>query len=96
MENIGQILGEHNIIWWIVIGGLAGLIAKALMPGKDPGGCIVTILLGIAGAVAAALIGNLIGLGGDGDRSSLLSAIVGAILILIVYRIVTSRRGPRY
>lgn len=95
MENIGEILGEHNFVWWILIGGLAGLIAKAIMPGRDPGGCIVTILLGIAGAVVAALIGNLIGLGGDGDRSSLLSAVVGAILILIVYRMVAARRGPR-
>ena len=95
MENIGEILGEHNFIWWIVIGGLAGLIAKALMPGKDPGGCVVTILLGIAGAVLAALIGNMLGFGGDGDRSSLLSAIVGAILLLIVYRLIAGRRGPR-
>ncbi len=95
MENLGQILGEHNILWWIIIGGIAGVIAKLLMPGKDPGGFIVTILLGIAGAVLSALIGNLLGLGGDGDRSSLLSAIVGAFLILLIYRLVMGRRRPR-
>jgi len=92
VEGIGQILGEHNWLWWIVIGFIAGLIAKAIMPGKDPGGFIVTILLGIAGAVVAALIGNLLGLGGDGDRVSLLSAIVGAIIILAIYRMVAGRR----
>jgi len=95
MENIAQIFGEHSWIWWIIIGGVAGLIAKAIMPGRDPGGFIVTILLGIAGAVVAALIGNLLGLGGDGDRVSLLSAIVGAIIILAIYRMVAGRRTTR-
>lgn len=92
MENIGQILAEHNWFWWILIGGLAGLIARALMPGRDSMGCLLTIGLGIAGAVVAALIGNLLGFGGDGDRSSLLSAIVGALIILAIYRAVASRR----
>jgi uncharacterized membrane protein YeaQ/YmgE (transglycosylase-associated protein family) len=92
LENIGQILSEHNWFWWILIGGLAGLIARALMPGRDRLGCLLTIALGIAGAVVAALIGNLLGLGGDGDRSSLLSAIVGAIIILAIYRAVAGRR----
>lgn len=92
MEGIGQILSEHNWFWWILIGGLAGLIARAVMPGRDRLGCLLTILLGIAGAVVAALIGNLLGLGGDGDRSSLLSAIVGAVIILAIYRAVAGRR----
>lgn len=92
MENVGQILGEHGWLWWIVIGLVAGLIAKAIMPGRDPGGFIVTILLGIAGAVVAALLGNLLGLGGDGDRVSLLSAIVGAVIILAIYRMIAGRR----
>ncbi len=92
MENIGQILSEHNWFWWILIGGLAGLIARAIMPGRDRIGCLLTILLGIGGAVVAALIGNLLGLGGDGDRSSLISAIVGAVIILAIYRMVAGRR----
>lgn len=91
MENIGQILSEHNWFWWIVIGGFAGLIARAVMPGRDRLGCLFTILLGIAGAVVAALIGNMMGLGGDGDRSSLLSAIVGAVIILAIYRLIAGR-----
>lgn len=93
MDGIGAILGEHNWLWWIVIGGIAGIIAKAIMPGRDPGGCVVTILLGIAGAVVAAFLGNLLGFGGTGDRSSLLSAIVGAIIILAIYRLIAGRRS---
>ena len=92
MESIGQILAEHNWFWWIIIGGLAGLIARAVVPGRDRLGCLLTIVLGIAGAVVAALIGNMLGLGGDGDRSSLLSAIVGAFIILAIYRAVAGRR----
>lgn len=95
MDGIGTILSENSWVWWIVIGGLAGLIAKAIMPGRDPGGCVVTILLGIAGAVLAAFLGNLLGFGGTGDRTSLLSAIVGAVIILAIYRLVMQRRGPR-
>lgn len=92
MDGIQTILGEHNILWWIIIGGIAGLIAKLIMPGRDPGGFVVTILLGIAGAIVAALLGNLLGFGGTGDRSSLLSAIVGAVVILALYRMVAGRR----
>jgi uncharacterized membrane protein YeaQ/YmgE (transglycosylase-associated protein family) len=92
MDGIGTILSEHHWIWWILIGGLAGAIAKLIMPGKDPGGCVVTILLGIAGAVVAAMLGNLLGFGGTGDRVSLLSAIVGAVIILLIYRLIMGRR----
>ena len=90
------------IIGWIVFGLIAGLIAKAIMPGKDPGGAIVTILLGIAGAVIGGFIGRaLFGYGhaaGDsGDISqpgflvSLALAVVGAIVLLAVYRLIKGR-----
>ena len=90
------------IIGWIVFGLIAGLIAKAIMPGKDPGGAIVTILLGIAGAVIGGFIGRaLFGYGraaGDsGDISqpgflvSLVLAVVGAIVLLAVYRLIKGR-----
>jgi uncharacterized membrane protein YeaQ/YmgE (transglycosylase-associated protein family) len=92
METIGQILNEHNWFWWIVIGGVAGLLARMLMPGKDRIGCLFTIVLGVTGAVLVALIGNAMGLGGDGDRSSLISATVGALLILMIYRAFERRR----
>jgi len=88
------------ILSWIIFGLIAGLIAKAIMPGKDPGGAIVTILLGIVGAIIGGFIGrNLFGYGAatDGDVShpgflmSLVLAVVGSIIVLAVYRLVTRR-----
>ena len=88
-----DLLANYSWLWWIVIGGLAGLIAKAVMPGRDPGGCIVTILLGIAGAVVAGFIGRAVGWYDQGDTGAgFIAAIVGAIIILFVYRLVAGRR----
>ena len=88
-----DLLANYSWIWWIIIGGLAGLIAKAIMPGRDPGGCIVTILLGIGGAVVAGFIGRSVGWYEPGEKgASFIAAIVGAILILFVYRLIASRR----
>ena len=87
MENYG-------IIGWIVIGLLAGGVAKLLMPGRDPGGCIVTILLGIAGALLAGFLGRAIGWYGPEDQGAgFVAAVVGAFLILLIYRLVLRRRG---
>ena len=84
---------NNGIIGWIIIGLIAGGIAKLLMPGKDPGGCIITILLGIAGAVLAGFIGKSIGWYKDGEAAGFLAAIVGAFIILFIYRMVVRRRG---
>ena len=85
MENYG-------ILGWIVIGLLAGGIAKLLMPGRDPGGCIITILLGIAGALLAGFLGRAIGWYSENEGAGFLAAIVGAFLILFIYRMVVTRR----
>ena len=82
----------HGWIAWIIIGGLAGGIAKLIMPGKDPGGCIVTILLGIAGALLMGFLGQALGFRGDG--AGFVAAIVGALVILFVYRLIARRRRP--
>ena len=82
----------YGILGWIVIGGLAGAVAKLLMPGKDPGGCIITILLGIAGALLAGFLGKTIGWYDEGEGAGFVAAIVGAFLILLIYRLVLSRR----
>ena len=85
---------SYGILGWIVVGGIAGAIAKLLMPGKDPGGCIVTILLGIAGALLAGFLGRAIGWYGEGEGAGFIAAIVGAFVILLIYRLVLARRRP--
>lgn len=94
MERISQIFAEHHWYWWIIIGFVAGIIAKALMPGRDPGGWVVTILLGIAGAFVSAILGDILFPSSDrSDTTSLLSAIVGSLIILFIYRWVATRRA---
>ena len=83
---------NYGIIGWIVIGLIAGGIAKLLMPGKDPGCCIITILLGIAGALLAGFLGKAVGWYDESEAAGFVAAIVGAFLILLVYRLVLSRR----
>lgn len=86
-------LADHGVIGWLVIGLLAGGIAKLLMPGKDPGGCLVTILLGIAGALLAGFLGKAVGWYQEGEAAGFIAAIVGAFLILLIYRLVLRRRA---
>jgi uncharacterized membrane protein YeaQ/YmgE (transglycosylase-associated protein family) len=82
-----------GIIAWIVLGLIAGLLAKFIMPGRDPGGCIITILLGIGGAVVGGFIGTQLGFGRITglDLRSMAIAIGGAVLLLVVYRMM--KRG---
>lgn len=87
-----EFVQEYSFIGWIVIGLLAGGLAKLLMPGKDPGGCIVTILLGIAGAFLAGYLGHLIGWYEPGEGAGFLAAVVGAFLILLAYRLFLKKR----
>ena len=82
-----------SILWWIIIGGIAGAIAKLIMPGKDPGGCVITILLGIAGALLAGFIGQAIGWYDESEAAGFIAAIVGAFVILLIYRLVLRRRA---
>ncbi|MGH7612993.1 MAG: GlsB/YeaQ/YmgE family stress response membrane protein [Gemmatimonadales bacterium] len=69
-----------------MIGLVAGVLAKLVMPGKDPGGIIITMLLGIAGSVVANFLGSLVGFYQQGERAGLLASVVGAVLILAIYR----------
>jgi uncharacterized membrane protein YeaQ/YmgE (transglycosylase-associated protein family) len=83
-----------GFISWIVLGLVVGVIAKFLMPGRDPGGFIVTTLLGIAGAFVGGYIGTTFGFGSvtGFDFRSLVIAVAGAVLLLVVYRAVKGRR----
>jgi uncharacterized membrane protein YeaQ/YmgE (transglycosylase-associated protein family) len=85
-------IGENGIIGTIVIGLLAGAIAKLLMPGRDPGGCLITILLGIAGALLAKFLGQMVGLYQPNENAGFLAAIVGAFIILLIYRLIVGRK----
>ena len=74
-----------GIIGWIVFGLVVGIIAKLLMPGRDPGGFIITVLLGIAGAVLGGFVGRALGFYGPGEAAGFLMSLVGAILLLLIY-----------
>ena len=80
-----------GIIAWICFGLVVGVIAKLLMPGRDPGGFIVTILLGIAGAVLGGFIGRAMGFYGPNQGAGWLISILGAIVILFIYRMMVRR-----
>ena len=86
-----------GIIGWIILGLLAGIIAKALLPGDDPGGFIITGLLGIAGALLGGFIAQALGFGDPIDEffdlSTWLAAIIGAIVLLLIYRMIFGRRA---
>lgn len=81
----------HSIIWILVTGLVVGAIAKLLMPGRDPGGCIITMLLGIAGAVVASYLGQMLGLYQPGQPAGFIGAIVGAMVLLLIYRLLFRR-----
>jgi len=85
-----------GIIGWIILGLLAGLIAKAILPGDDPGGIIVTTIIGILGALGGGFIAQAIGFGDPIDEffdfSTWLAAIIGAIVLLLIWRAVTGER----
>ena len=87
-----DLLESHGWIAWIIIGGLASAIAKLLMPGKDPGGCIITVLLGIAGALLAGFLGQMLDIDSAMNGAGFIGAILGAFLILLIYRLVLKRR----
>ena len=82
-----------SIIWTLIIGLVAGIVAKLLMPGRDPGGFILTILLGIAGAFLATWLGQAIGWYEAGEGAGFIGAVVGAVIILIIYRLIARRRS---
>lgn len=82
-----------GILWTIIIGFVAGVIAKFLMPGRDPGGFIITTLLGIAGAFVATYLGEAVGWYRAGDGAGLIGAVVGAVIILALYRMIAGRRN---
>lgn len=83
-----------SVLGWILFGLVVGIIAKLLMPGRTPGGFVVTILLGIAGAVLGGWIGRALGLYGPHQGAGFIMSVVGAIILLFIYHLILRRRGP--
>lgn len=81
-----------SFIWMLLIGLIVGAVAKLLTPGKDPGGCIITMLLGIGGALLAGFLGRGLGWYQEGEPVGFLASVVGAILVLLIFRLLTRRR----
>jgi len=81
-----------SIIWAIIIGFIVGLVAKFLMPGRDGGGFFVTALLGIVGALVATFLGQAMGFYGPGENAGFIASVIGAIIVLFVYHLITGRR----
>jgi uncharacterized membrane protein YeaQ/YmgE (transglycosylase-associated protein family) len=83
-----------GILWTLIIGLVVGAIAKLIMPGRDPGGVIVTMLIGVAGALLAGFLGRAMGWYADpGEGPGIIASVIGAIVLLWLYRLFTRRRG---
>ena len=83
-----------GLLWAVIVGLVVGGLAKLIMPGKDPGGILITILIGIAGSLVANVIGSALGLYGPGEAPGFIMSVIGAILLLWVYRMYKSRVKP--
>ena len=81
-----------HILWMLIIGLVIGAIAKLIMPGKDPGGIIVTMLIGVAGALIAGFLGRAVGWYHEGEPAGFIASVLGAILLLAMYRMLIARR----
>ena len=89
---LSQYMADYGWLGWIVIGLIAGALARIITPGRGPNGCLMTILLGVGGAVVAGFLGRELGWYESGEGAGFLAAIVGAILILFIYRVISGRR----
>ena len=84
-----------SILWMIIFGAIVGAIAKLIMPGKDPGGIIVTIILGILGSVVGGFLIGVLMPGRDNSMAGWIGSILGALLLLFIYRAMVGRKAPR-
>ena len=81
-----------GILGWIIFGLIVGIVAKLLMPCRDPGGFVITMLLGVAGAILGGYVGRFLGLYGPGQPAGFFMAVLGAILLLALYRMMSGSR----
>ncbi len=81
-----------HVLWMIIVGLIVGVLAKLIMPGDDPGGIIVTTLLGIAGSLVAGFLGRAVGWYSTGEPVGFIASVIGAIIILAIYRVIIGQR----
>ena len=84
-----------HVLWMLIIGLIIGAVAKLIMPGKDPGGVIVTMLIGVAGSFIAGYLGHAVGWYKEGETAGFVASVIGAIILLAIYRLIVHYRGPR-
>jgi uncharacterized membrane protein YeaQ/YmgE (transglycosylase-associated protein family) len=82
-----------GILWTILIGLIVGIVAKFLMPGRDPAGFIITVIIGIVGSIIATFLGRTMGFYQVGESAGFIAAVLGAIILLFLYRMVAGKRG---
>jgi uncharacterized membrane protein YeaQ/YmgE (transglycosylase-associated protein family) len=80
-----------SLLWTLLIGLVIGAVAKLLMPGKDPGGCIITMALGVAGSFVATYLGRFLGWYAEGSTAGFITSVLGAMLLLLIYRFAVKR-----
>ena len=80
-----------HVLWMIIVGLIVGALAKLIMPGRDPGGFIVTILLGIAGSLVAGFLGRAVGWYREGEPAGFIASVIGAVILLAIYRLIVGR-----
>jgi uncharacterized membrane protein YeaQ/YmgE (transglycosylase-associated protein family) len=91
-QSVSEEEDYMSIIGWILFGLVVGIVGKLLMPGRDPGGFILTILLGVAGALLGGFVGQSLGFYQEGEPAGFLMAVVGSIVLLLLYRLFVGRR----
>ena len=82
-----------GILWTILIGFIVGIVAKFLMPGRDPAGFIITVIIGVVGSVIATYLGRALGFYQVGESAGFIAAVLGSIILLVIYRAVTGKKG---
>jgi uncharacterized membrane protein YeaQ/YmgE (transglycosylase-associated protein family) len=83
------------VLWMLIIGLVVGALAKLIMPGRDPGGILITMLIGVAGSILAGFIGRSAGWYAQNEGAGFIASIIGAVILLAIYRLVIGRRGTR-
>ena len=81
-----------SFVYMLIIGLIVGAIAKFLTPGRDPGGCLITMALGVVGAMVAGFLGRQLGWYREGEPAGFIASVVGAIIVLLIYRVITKKR----